>query len=99
MKILKILSCVTRLCTCCMEAHEVKTVMVREQMTYLGVRIDYDACYMYCEKGDEFYMDEHQMRENHDRIVSEYRRLERKGYSYSSRQSGAGAAEKTSGTR
>ena len=32
-----------RLCTCCMEEHEVKTVVVLEQATFKNVKVSYEA--------------------------------------------------------
>ena len=47
-----------KLCTCCMEEHEVKTVLVDEQATFKNVTVKYKATYLYCELADEFYMNE-----------------------------------------
>lgn len=70
MEIIKSKNC---LCTCCMEEHEVKTVLVREQTTFKNVRVDYDAFYMYCDVADELYMNERQMQENDIRMKDAYR--------------------------
>ena len=58
MKIMKSENC---LCACCMEEHEVKTVLVEEQAIFKDVRVAYDASYLYCEVAEELYMDEQQM--------------------------------------
>lgn len=42
---MKIINSEKRLCTCCMEEHDVKTVLVREQSTFKGVEVNYDAVY------------------------------------------------------
>lgn len=65
-----------RLCTCCMEEHEVKTVLVLEQTTFKNVKIEYDSSYFYCDVADELYMDEQQMQENDVRLKEAYRKEE-----------------------
>ena len=37
--IMKIINSEEHLCTCCMEKHEVKTVLVREQATFKNIKI------------------------------------------------------------
>lgn len=73
---MKILSSEKRLCACCMEEHEVRTVLVNEQLTFKGIKIDYEACYQYCDNADELFMNEQQMQENDIRLKDEYRRHE-----------------------
>ena len=73
MKIVKNEKC---LCACCMEEHEVKTVLVNEQSTFKNIKVNYDATYMYCDVADEFYMDEQQMQENSVRLKNAYRKAE-----------------------
>ena len=64
-----------RLCTCCMEEHEVKTVQIKEQTTFKDQKVSYDAIYMYCDLADELYMDEQQIIENDTRLKDAYRKL------------------------
>ena len=73
MKILKSEKC---LCTCCMEEHEVKTVLVNEQTKFKNVDVNYDACYLYCDATEELYMNEEQMQDNDMRLKDAYRRKE-----------------------
>ena len=73
MKIIKSEKC---LCTCCMEEHEVKTVLVSELTTFKSVKVEYDASYQYCEAADELYMNEKQMQENDIRLKDAYRKQE-----------------------
>ena len=73
MKILKSEKC---MCTCCMEEHEVKTVLVNEQATFKNVKVEYEAFYLYCDVADELYMDEKQMQENDVRLKDAYRKKE-----------------------
>ena len=73
---MKILKCEKRLCTCCMEEHEVKTVLVNEQAKFKNVDVNYDACYLYCDAAEELYMNEEQMRDNDMRLKDAYRRKE-----------------------
>ena len=51
---MKIIKSEKRLCTCCMEEHEVKTVLVEEQMTFKNVKVAYKATYFYCDAAEEF---------------------------------------------
>ena len=73
MKIVKSEKC---LCVCCMEVHEVKTVLVREQVTFKQRKVDYDALYQYCDNSDELYMNEQQIQENDMRLKNAYRKKE-----------------------
>lgn len=73
---MKIIKSEKRLCTCCMEEHEVKTVLVKEQAIFKNVRVDYNASYMYCDAAEELYMDEQQMQENDACLKDAYRKAE-----------------------
>ncbi|KAI4440797.1 type II TA system antitoxin MqsA family protein [Schaedlerella arabinosiphila] len=73
---MKIIKREKRLCTCCMEEHEVKTVLVNDQAAFKNVKVDYDAFYLYCDAAGELYMDEQQIQENDVRLKDAYRRAE-----------------------
>ena len=73
---MKVISSEKRLCTCCMEEHEVKKVIVREKSTVKDVEVQYDACCYYCEPADEIYVDEVQMKENDIKLKDAYRKTE-----------------------
>lgn len=73
---MKIIKSEKRLCTCCMEEHEVKTVLVEEQMTFKNVKVAYKATYFYCDAAEEFYMDEEQIQENDIHLKDAYREKE-----------------------
>lgn len=73
---MKIIRSEKRLCTCCMEEHEVKTVLAEEQAVFKDVKIDYDAYYLYCDAAEELYMDEQQMKDNDVRLKDAYRKKE-----------------------
>ena len=73
---MKIINNEQRLCTCCMEEHDVKTVLLKEQTTFKNVKINYDACYLYCDFADELYMNENQMQDNDINMKNAYRRAE-----------------------
>ncbi len=62
-----------KLCPCCMKEHKVKTVVVKDNLTFKGLKVFYDATYMYCDVADEFYMDEAQIQENDIRMKDAYR--------------------------
>ncbi len=73
---MKTIKCEKRLCTCCMEVHEVKTVITRDIATFKEQKVEYDAEYMYCDIAGELYADERQMLENDIRLKDAYRREE-----------------------
>lgn len=71
---MKIIQKEKRLCTCCMEEHEVKTVCVKEHTRFKNVPVDYEAVYFYCDAADELYAEEEQMRRNNIAVKNAYRR-------------------------
>lgn len=73
---MKIIKSEKRLCTCCMEEHEVKTVLVKEETVFKKVKVSYDASYLYCDKAEELYMGEQQMQENDVCLKDAYRKAE-----------------------
>lgn len=73
---LKIIKSEKRLCTCCMEEHEVKTVLVKEKATFKNKKVAYEASYLYCDTAKELYMDEQQMQENDIHLKDAYRKSE-----------------------
>ncbi|MBO7340900.1 MAG: DUF4065 domain-containing protein [Lachnospiraceae bacterium] len=73
---MKTLKTTLMLCPCCMEVHEVKTVRVKENATFKGQKISYDAVYQYCDKADELYANEQQMQENDISLKDAYRKAE-----------------------
>ena len=70
---MKIMNTERRLCTCCMEEHDVKTVIVRESNIFKGVPVEYDAEYFYCDRADEMYADEQQISQNDIAMKNAYR--------------------------
>ena len=73
MKVIKSENC---LCSCCMEEHEVKTVLVTEKATFKNVKVEYIASYLYCDVAEELYMNEKQMQENDIHLKDTYRKKE-----------------------
>ncbi|MBR5178071.1 MAG: hypothetical protein IKW90_04660 [Lachnospiraceae bacterium] len=59
-----------------MKEHEIKTVLVDEQTIFKGIDVKYEACYLYCDVADEFYMNEQQIQENDLRLKNTYRKTE-----------------------
>ena len=55
---MKIINSEKRLCTCCMEENEVKTVLVSEQTTFNNEKVDFKALYQYCDLAEASFMDE-----------------------------------------
>ena len=72
---MKIIKREKRLCTCCMEEHEVKTVLVEEKITFKNVKIVYEATYFWCDAADVFYMDEEQMQKNYLNQKAAYQKI------------------------
>lgn len=62
-----------RLCLCCMEKHEIETVLVKEHTTFKKVEVCYDSLYYYRKAAEELYMNEEKMRRNHNRLKEAYR--------------------------
>ena len=75
---MKIIKSEKRLCTCCMEEHEVKTVLIKEHFVFKNVNVSYEASYLYCDIAEELYMDEQLMQENDIRLKDAYRKADRK---------------------
>ena len=73
---MKIIKSEKRLCSCCMEEHEVKTVLVMDHSVFKNRRVDYEALYQFCDLAEELYMDEQQMQENDMRMKDAYRKCE-----------------------
>ncbi len=65
-----------KICSCCMEEHEVKTVLVMEQATFKNSTVEYEASYFFCELAEELYMDEQQMQDNDIKLKDAYRKKE-----------------------
>lgn len=62
-----------KLCTCCMEEHDVQRIVIRENNTFKGVPVEYDAEYFYCDNADETYADEQQISANDISMKNAYR--------------------------
>ena len=71
---MKIIKSEKRICPCCMEEHEVKTVLVMDQATFKNSTVDYEASYLFCDLADELYMDEQQMQDNDIKLKDTYRK-------------------------
>lgn len=73
---MKIMKSVKRLCSCCMEEHEVKTVLVMEHAAFKNREVEYEASYLFCDLAEELYMDEQQMQDNDVKLKDAYRKCE-----------------------
>ena len=71
---MKILNSEYKLCTCCMEEHEVKTIQLCEKSTFKNTPVSYNAVYYYCDLADELYADEKQMQLNDISLKDSYRK-------------------------
>lgn len=73
---MKIIKSEKQLCPCCMEEHEVKTVIIPECAAFKNIKVNYEASYLFCDMTGELYMDEKQMRVNDIRMKDAYREQE-----------------------
>ena len=73
---MKIVKSEKRLCLCCMEEHEVKTVLVKEHTFFRNRQVEYESEYLFCDIAEEFYMDEQQMQDNDVKLKDAYRECE-----------------------
>jgi len=71
---MKIIKNEKQLCTCCMEEHEVKTVIEQEHTAVKGIEVSYYAEYMYCDIAEELYMTEKQIQDNDIHMKDAYRK-------------------------
>ena len=62
-----------KLCMCCMEEHDVRTVHVSEHNEFKGVKVEYDATYEYCELADEYISTEEMISANDIAMKNAYR--------------------------
>ena len=69
---MKIINSEKRLCICCMEEHEVKTVLIQATSTFKNVKVIYKAEYFYC--AEELYMDEQLFQKNNISLKDAYRK-------------------------
>lgn len=73
---MKIIRSEKKLCPCCMEEHEVKTVLVMDYAVFKNTQVQYEASYLFCDEAEELYMDEQQMRDNDVKMKDAYRKEE-----------------------
>jgi len=71
---MKIIHSEKRLCTCCMEQHEVKTVQLEEHTMFKHTPITYTAVYFYCDNAEELFMDEEMIQKNDLAMKDAYRK-------------------------
>ena len=73
---MKIIKSEKRVCSCCMEEHEVKTILIMEHSVFKNRQVDYEATYMFCDLAGELYMNEKQMQSNDMKLKDAYRKKE-----------------------
>ena len=71
---LKVIHSEKRLCPCCMEEHEVKTVCVMETICFKDIPVEYEAAYFYCDAAEELYMGEDMISRNDIAMKDAYRK-------------------------
>lgn len=72
--IMNILESEVKPCPCCMEEHEVFTVLVDEKNIFKNEEISYEAMYEYCDKADEYIAREDMIDANDIAMKNAYRR-------------------------
>lgn len=72
---MELISKTKMLCICCMEEHDVQTVLVQEQNIFKDTLIKYDAKYFYCDKADEYYANESMVSENDISMKCAYKEI------------------------
>ena len=70
---MKIIKIERKLCLCCMEEHEVQTVIRIEQNTYLGAVVEHEATYEYCNRADSLLATEEMLTANYNAMLAAYR--------------------------
>ena len=70
---MKVIDIERKLCTCCMEEHDVQRIVIKENNTFKGVPVEYDAEYFYCDNAGETYADEQQISANDISMKNAYR--------------------------
>lgn len=70
---MKIIKIERKLCLCCMEEHEVQTVVRIEQNTYLDAVVEHEATYEYCNRADSLLATEEMLTANYNAILAAYR--------------------------
>lgn len=71
---MKILKTERRLCTCCMEEHDVSEVVIKEETVFKEEKVAYEACYMYCDAEETLYANEEQLDFNDRHMKDAYRK-------------------------
>ena len=69
---MEVLKTEKKLCLCCMETHEVKTIKIHEKVTFKGKPVEYDAIYEYCDKCENTLETEEMITENHNALLAAY---------------------------
>ena len=70
---MKIIKSEKKLCSCCMEVHEVKTVCILEEVSFKNTNVKYEAVYSYCDRAKVIYMDDEQIKENDLHMKNAYK--------------------------
>ena len=63
-----------KICICCMEEHNVKTVRMMNKSIFKNVQVEYEVTSFYCDLSDEYYFDEQQVRDNDLKLKNAYRK-------------------------
>ena len=61
-----------RLCPCCMEVHDVRTIAGREASVYKEIPVEFDVEYYNCDLADETYAYEQQLSANYASMKNAY---------------------------
>lgn len=63
-----------KFCFSCMKTHVVKTIKMKETMTYLNKRIKCFQFYEFCDETKEYWETEKLMTKNHNMLIQQYKK-------------------------
>lgn len=64
-----------KLCSCCMEHHDIQTVREMYPTIFKGYKFEYELECNYCDRTDEMWETEEQSARNHKEMLETYGRL------------------------
>lgn len=67
-----VISSEKRICPCCMEEHEVQTVILDTNNIYKGKHVRCNATYLFCEKAQKLFADESLIKTNWNNLKNAY---------------------------
>ena len=72
----KVFKQVQTICPCCMGRHVPHTAIFTERSMFMGVLVEYEAEYMFCNREDVCFVDEAMSMKNYNALKNAYGRRE-----------------------